>query len=263
MTFNAAPTDLLSSHFCGRDAEILYLNTIFQARRDHEPQRCVVRGMPGVGKTQLALQYAKSTWETRYTFVFWLSASTIERLNQGFAGILNLVGHIDRNHPEQLARLTAARRWLEDCQTTTTKPWLLIVDNVNKDTLGFLREHLPRTSHGGDILFTARTESVGDAVGQSAVDKSNIIALGTPTPNDAARILLRHSEIHGSFSSSADFAQAIELVKSVGCLPLAVDQAASFMLQNKSNLADLLTLYRSEKKSLVSPELHLRLLQHC
>jgi hypothetical protein len=256
MAFNAAPIGLLSSHFCGRNAELSRLDIIFSSRLGHDIQCCIIRGMPGVGKTQLALRYAKSTWKIRYTFVFWLSANTIEKLNQGFAGLLNLVGHVDRNHPEQPARLTAARRWLEDCQATTPKSWLLIVDNANKDTLGFLREHLPRTSHGGDILFTTRTESVGDALAQSSVNENNTIALATPLPNDAAQLLLEHTGIDLSLASSADFARAIELVKSVGCLPLAVDQAASFIRQKKSTLENLLSLYRSEKKSLVSLGLH-------
>jgi hypothetical protein len=252
MAFNAAPIDLLSIHFGSRDAELSRLHIIFSSQFGYNIQRCAIYGIPGVGKTQLALRYAKSTWGSRYNFIFWVSASTIEKLTQGFADLLNLVGHVDRNHPEQPARLTAARRWLEDCQTGTPKSWLLIVDNANKDTLGFLRQHLPRTSHGGDILFITRTESVGGVLAQSAANENSIIALETPLPNDAARLLLEDAGIDPALASSTDFAQAIELVKGVGCLPLAVDQAASFIRQKKTTVGDLLSLYRSERKSLVS-----------
>lgn len=132
--FIDAPKGLLSAYFGGRDMELLQLDTFFQKRSDYDIQRYAIYGMPGVGKTQVALKYAISHWPSRYAMVFWLPANTTERLNQGFANILNLVGHVDRNHPEQPARLTSARRWLEDCRTNTPKSWLLMVDNVNKDT---------------------------------------------------------------------------------------------------------------------------------
>lgn len=249
--FNAAPLDLLSPYFSGRSADLAQLDTFFDITADYDTRRCGIFGMPGVGKTQLALMYAKSTWNTRYAYIFWLHANTIEKLHQSFAGLLNLVGHVDRNHPEQPARLTSARRWLEDCRTVTPRSWLLIVDNVHKDTLAFLREHLPRSSRGGDILFTTRTESLGSALAQSLDSHSQVIALKPPSASDAAHILLRDAGVSGNTASSSHFEQAIEMVENVGCLPLAVDQAANFMKQESHSLKDLLQIYQGENLSQV------------
>jgi hypothetical protein len=77
----------------------------------------------------------------------------------------NLVHHPDRSHPEQGARLTAARRWLEDSGFVN---WLIMLDNVDPSTLSFLREHLPRRNRQGNILFTTRTSTVAQALAYTA-----------------------------------------------------------------------------------------------
>jgi hypothetical protein len=49
---------------------------------DDMQARCVIHGMHG---TQLAPQSAKLPFiQQRYSIVFWISATTIEKLNQGF-----------------------------------------------------------------------------------------------------------------------------------------------------------------------------------
>lgn len=212
-------------------------------------RRCAIFGVPGVGKTQLALHYARDSFPQSYKFVFWISANTTEKLNQGLANLLNLVGHADRNHPEQSARLIAARRWLEDCPPTGISPWLLVIDNANKDTLGFLREHLPRTSHGGDVLFTTRMEDVARNLARSAGSEARIVDLRSLEVQDAAKLLLRDAGIDADSAPPNTVSKAEELVGKVGCLPLAVDQAASFMRQKKNTIEELLDLYGSENKT--------------
>jgi hypothetical protein len=119
--------------------------------------------MHGIGKTQLALQFARLSFEQqRYSHIFWFSATTVEKLQDGFTILLNLV---HRSHPEQGARLTAARRWLEDSGFVN---WLIMLDNVDPSTLSFLREHPPRRNRQGNILFTTRTSSVAQALAYTA-----------------------------------------------------------------------------------------------
>jgi hypothetical protein len=113
--------------------------------------------MPGIGKSQLALQYAAlSHNRQQYSVVFWVSGATVEKLNQGLAKILTLVGHPDRDHPEQSTRLISARRWLEESDAHSSIKWLLVLDNINREVMAFLREHLPRKNSMGNILLTTR-----------------------------------------------------------------------------------------------------------
>jgi hypothetical protein len=61
--FNDAPTDLLATHFTGRRKELEFLQETFKAPASAIPIRCVVYGMPGLGKTSLVLQYATVSFD--------------------------------------------------------------------------------------------------------------------------------------------------------------------------------------------------------
>jgi hypothetical protein len=108
--FNDAPTDLLSTHFTGRRKELEILKETFNAPACAVPIRCVVYGMPGIGKTSLVLQYATESFDQRwYSQILWMSGTTTEKLNKGMAKILDSIEHPERHRTEQDAKLTAAR----------------------------------------------------------------------------------------------------------------------------------------------------------
>ena len=242
--FNDAPIDCLSAYFTGREQDLDDLKNIFDSIQDNTPTRCCIHGMPGIGKTQLALRYAKLMYDqSRYEVIFWISATTLEKLNHGFAKILNLVDHRDRDHPEQSTRLTSARRFLEELDSVK---WLLIFDNVDQSTLDFLREHLPRNNAQGNILFTTRTKIVADAVVNAAGQQHQTLELRAPNAEDAAMLLMKEAGIPSS-TVAASMRRAKALAKYVGCLPLAISLAASFVKRSHlKNLDDLLALYQSE-----------------
>jgi hypothetical protein len=250
--FNDAPIDLLSTHFSDREEELERLARVLGVgHRDNEniPSRCVVYGIPGQGKTQLALQYTKLSSDLlRYRFIFWISGATVEKLNQGFAKVLNLVGHPERLLQEQSARLTAARRWMEESKADDSMTWLVVFDNVARDTLDFLRDHLPRKNPRGSILFTTRTEDFARELANAAGKQHEVFELRAPSLHDAAMLLLEDADVDTSTVASSIKNKAELLVKCVGCLPLAVVQAASFMKQSHKTLDDLLELYQTEKK---------------
>ncbi|EGO26606.1 hypothetical protein SERLADRAFT_447764 [Serpula lacrymans var. lacrymans S7.9] len=201
LSFNDAPVDLLSIHFAGRDQELHTIKQLFGSIQDDVPSRCAIYGMPGIGKTQLTLQYAKLSYQQKqYTYVFWISGATVEKLNQGFVKLLNLVSHPERNNPEQDARLVAARRWLEDCSATS---WLVVFDNVSRDTLSFLREHVPRKNVRGNILYTTRTEDVAKAVVNAAGQQQHILELRVLDIKDAASLFFQNAEIDEEDTSSS------------------------------------------------------------
>src|SRR5882762_5657680 len=151
LSFNDAPIDFLSSHFTGREDDLDCIGELLGVVYGSAPARCTIYGMQGMGKTQLALQYAKLSYnQQRYAVVFWISGATVEKLNQGLAAVLALTSHPDRDHPQQSTRLTAARRWFEE----SVIMWLLVLDNVAQEAVGFLREHLPRKGSNGNVLLT-------------------------------------------------------------------------------------------------------------
>jgi tetratricopeptide (TPR) repeat protein len=249
LAFNDAPIDLLSSHFTGREDELDHIGRIFSVGHDSAPTRLVIFGMPGLGKTQLILRHAILSYNReQYSSVFWISGATLEKLNQGFAKVLTLVGHPDRDHLEQNTRLTSARRWLEESNASGSSKWLLILDNVTQEAVPFLKEHLPRKNSSGNILFTTRTEAVAEAVAAVAGQQHHLFELRAPELEDAVKLLLKEARSDASNSLCPPTAGAEALVKCVGRLPLAISQAASFARQSHQSLENVLRIYQSKHK---------------
>jgi hypothetical protein len=251
--FNDAPVDLLSTNYIGRERELEQLRELLDITYGDNPSRCAVYGMPGIGKTQLALKYAVDSFsEHRYSYIFWVSAATVEKLSQGLANILDLLKLHDRLNPDQSAKLTAARQWLESNSSESQGRWLLVLDNANRNTLRDIRSLLPRTNSAGSILFTTRTKDLADALASAAGRENSSMELRPPSLEDATGMLLRGAGLDEKLSLKAR-----EAVKSVGRLPLAVDQAASFMKQTHCGIDDLLNIYSSEQKSQVGTSMSL------
>jgi hypothetical protein len=242
LPFIDAPIHYLSAHFTGRNDELRFITRALQRSGRNVPMRCVLYGNQGVGKSQLTYKWAKSTFdqgENRY--VMWISATTVEKLYQGFCRLLHSVNHPDRSHPEQSVRLAAAQRWLEEVDSGD---WLLVLDNVFPETVDFLRQHLPRRNGRGSILLTTRTQPVAVALASTAGEQHEVVEVPLLSVAAGVELFLGHftdGEI------DAPSAKVEQIVKSVGCLPLAISHAASYMKQTGSTVDDMLNLYESKR----------------
>jgi hypothetical protein len=244
--FNDTPIDNLSTHFTGRKRELALIAKAFEQRRDL-PLRCALHGNQGVGKSQLTYSWAKSTFDRKENaYILWISATTIEKIFQGFCRLLRFVNHADQSHPDQNARLEAARRWLEEVDTGN---WLLVFDNVFPETVDFLRQHLPRVNGRGTILFTTRTRGVAIAVTSTAGERHEVIEVPLLDVKEGVELFCGHFDARKVDPLSA---KVEAIVKAVGCLPLAISHAASYMEESRSSLDDMLELYQSQHKIDVS-----------
>jgi hypothetical protein len=240
--FNDAPIDNLSIHFTGRKRELALIAKAFEQRRD-VPLRCALHGNQGVGKSQLTYSWSKSTFARKEnSYIMWIPATTVEKLFQGFCRLLRFVNHPDQSHPDQNARLDAARRWLEEIDTGN---WLLIFDNVFPETVDFLRQHLPRVNGRGTILFTTRTREVADAVTSTAGERHRVIEVPLLDVKEGVELFCGHFD-PGTIDRSSPKVEAI--VKAVGSLPLAISHAAAYTKESRSTLDDVLELYHSKHK---------------
>jgi hypothetical protein len=180
------------------------------------------------------------------SYILWISATTVEKLYQGFSRLLRFIDHPDRSHPDEGIRLEAARRWLEG---VTTGNWLLVLDNVFPETLEFLRHNLPRQNGRGTMLFTTRTERVALALASTAGERHDVIEVPLLDVKAGVELFCGHFE-SGMIDPSSTKIETI--VMAVGCLPLAISHAAGYMTESHSSLDDMLELYRSEHKIKVS-----------
>ena len=247
LPFIDAPIHFLSARFTGRNDELAVIERALHRSGRNVPMRCVLYGNQGVGKSQLTYKWAKSTFdrgENRY--VMWISATTVEKLYQGFCRLLHSVNHPDRSHPEQSVRLAAAQRWLEEVDSGD---WLLVLDNVFPETVDFLREHLPRQNGRGSILLTTRTQPVAMALASAAGEQHEMVEVPLLSVVAGVELFLGHFT-HGEIDAPSTKVE--QIVKSVGCLPLAISHAASYIKQTGSTVDDMLTLYESKRKIDVS-----------
>lgn len=139
--------------FVGREEE---LNTIAETLQpvseSPEQQRLVLGGMGGIGKTQLAIAYAKSHHHS-YNSVFWLNAESEATLRDSFLSIAKQIFKLQQ--PDKLKDEEAVVhvcQWLSDPKNPR---WLLILDNYDDPGEYEIEHYYPLASHGV-LLITTR-----------------------------------------------------------------------------------------------------------
>lgn len=103
-------------------------------------------GLGGVGKTQIAVEYAYRHRE-EYTAVLWSFADSEQSVRGGFAAIAALLDLPEKESQEQSKIIDAVKNWLEQ-----NKGWLLVLDNADDPVL--LRPFVPQGK--GHVLLTSR-----------------------------------------------------------------------------------------------------------
>ena len=210
--------------------------------------------MPGLGKTQLALRFAELAFQrSQYTYVFWVSAASAEKLTRDFSKLVDLLRLPGYSTSNQVTKLTMARAWLED--STDGRSWLVILDNVTQETTAMLRDMLPRRNGMGKLLFTTRTAKIADLLATSG--GLSQLALQPPRIQDAVVMLSAYSGLGRDGTSDMNSADAAQVIRSVGALPLAIDQAASYLRDTGSSLNEILKMYKSEDAFEVGREYHI------
>lgn len=157
--------------FIGRDSEMQELAK-YLMNSDGSPSSkvAILSGLGGIGKTQLALQFAQRR-EHAFSSLILLDAASKNSLQQGFVmlarRISEISGHVDpttRGEGEKEAILRA-RLWLSEA---CNSGWLLIMDNYDdpsvpgfSSTTGYdIREFYPQRLQGS-IIITSRSKIHG------------------------------------------------------------------------------------------------------
>ena len=193
--------------FTGR-SEIL--DTLRDQLRDSNatvvlPTPTTLYGLGGVGKTQVALEYAHR-FMADYDLVWWIEA---EQSDQVMLSLAELAGRLKLRVGDSVAEAAeAAREALR--QGNGTDRWLLIFDNA--DIPAEISRFLP--DGPGHVLITSRNQAWTGQVGPLAVDVF--------TRNESVEHLMRRQT--GLARADADL-----VAEAVGDLPLAVEIAAAWL----------------------------------
>ncbi len=199
----------------------------------------VLSGLGGIGKTQLAVEYAYR-YRPDYHVVLWAKADSLEALTSDFAGFADLLNLPGRREQDQRYAVDAVKRWLE-----VNTNWLLILDNV--EDLKMVNDYLPAAPRG-HILLTSQTQVVGGVAFRLEIEKM--------TAEEGALFLLHRTGLLASDASleniaDADRKKAIEIAAMMDGLPLAIDQAGAYIEETRSSLAGYVELYGKRRIELL------------
>ena len=214
--------------------------TVLQEMRDALLRRkfAAFSGLGGIGKTQVAIEYAYRHRE-EYQGILWVRASEEVELVSGFLEIARLLKLPIREEKDESLVIAAVKQWL-----VRHKDWLLILDNA--DEIGMVRKYLPVT-HQGNVLLTTRAQATG--IYQR-------IEIKKMEPIEGALFLLRRAKlIPGQVGldgvSKEEFGLAERISREMDGLPLALDQAGAFIEETPSSLAEYLDLYQQAGATLL------------
>ena len=121
------------------------------------------------------------------------------------------------------------------------RKWLLVIDNLDDVTVvdGYLQ--ILSESPDKHTLITTRNQHAEHIPAEG-------FEVGVYDVNDAAELLLTRSQV-GSVDETQDgWAEAMTIVEELGCLPLAIEQAAAYIREASKDLFKFLPSYRKNRR---------------
>jgi len=175
-------------------------------------------GMGGLGKTQTALEYAYR-YAQNYDYIWWVPAETEETVLIAYKQFAVKMKLLDDGQQDRGMIIETVLNWMD-----SNRKWLFIYDNVERvsgDTAWWPRNNREH------ILITTRNK-------QSDVGRA--IDISVFTEKESADFLKQRTGTEGQLQD------AKVLAGRLGYLPLALEQAAAYIVANGESYAGYLSL---------------------
>ncbi|HLI07535.1 MAG TPA: tetratricopeptide repeat protein [Ktedonobacteraceae bacterium] len=199
-----------------------------------------ISGLGGVGKTQLALEYAYRHRD-EYTAVFWFNVAGDSDLSASFGHMASWLDIPQQQKQSQELIIASVKQWLKEHSN-----WLLVLDNV--EDLNKVSQNLLSTGDRGHILLTTSAQAVGGAIlGIEVVEMNK--EEGTVLLLQRAGLLKPGTPLHQLPEETRT--EAEKIVEMLGGLPLALDQAGAFIDETKCTLSDYIQRYQTNSMELL------------
>ncbi|WP_245171161.1 tetratricopeptide repeat protein [Streptomyces decoyicus] len=188
----------------------------------------LLTGMGGVGKTQLAADYARTAWDDSgetggLDVLVWVTASARSPIVTGYAQAGIELCRADPNDPEHAARTFLA--WLTPKAGAKPCRWLIVLDDVTDPA--DLRDLWPPASpHGRTLVTTRRRDAALDPDGR------HTLTIGLFTRDEALTYLT--TSLTGRDEPTDELTA---LARDLGYLPLALAQATAYLIDTGETVA--------------------------
>ncbi|MFJ9708160.1 FxSxx-COOH system tetratricopeptide repeat protein [Streptomyces sp. NPDC101234] len=197
-----------NTNFTGRDATLREVRQRLTSVGD--VAMLVVHGLGGVGKTQLAVEYAYR-YLSKYRFVAFLGAEAPDLVAPQFVSLAGELGLTEVSSDQAIPRVYG--------NLVDRRPWLIIFDNAEKP--GTLAHALPSggLAGNGHVIVTTRVNGWSSSAG--------VVDLEVFTRQESMKLLAQR--VPGMTEAVAD-----RIAEQLGDLPLALEQAAGYMGYNQT-----------------------------
>jgi tetratricopeptide (TPR) repeat protein len=230
----------------------------------------VLRGLGGIGKTQLVVEFARRH-QRRFSSVFWLDGQSEDTLRRSIASYASRIpeGQIPETSRTYSANSSAdvdgvvkdVMAWLARPDNTA---WLLIFDNVDREhsiqggdpDAYDVRRYLSGADHGSVLVTTrlARLEQLGDSQQLGKVSKEQgqtILESWYKRKHGKLRAANEVQPVNEADRTTIDIAKGERLLALLDGLPLAIAQAGAYLQESGVGLATYLRFYEQQWSELM------------
>ena len=226
--------------FCGRANQLKYLGD----KAAMAFSGCVttaICGLGGVGKSTLAVEHVWSHKQEYTGGVFHVSGENPKLFQISLNEMARSIGTRENEFKETLS---ATLHWLQNC----ANPWCLVVDNLDEvelsDDMMKLLNGKWRRDVRGLILITSRREPTV-LVSDININATDCIELESLSEDEAVAFMEKRTENYEEEKALHD------LVGELGYLPLALEQAAAYIIFLQCSFTDYFEEYKKRRLDLL------------
>jgi tetratricopeptide (TPR) repeat protein len=228
---------LRNPNFTGRESLLAALRSALTSGQPAALTQAI-HGLGGVGKTQLAVEYAYRH-AAEYEVVWWVRAEEAATLAADYAALAGPLNLPQKDEPDQGRVVQAVRHELGQ-----GGGWLLVFDNAQdpQDLHGYLPQ-----AGTGHVLVTSRNPAWREVARPLTVqvwERAESVAFLLKWTDQALR----------RGSGQADEAAAAALADALGDLPLALAQAGAYVETHGATLAEYREMFQARRTELWEDE---------
>ena len=219
----------LNPRFFGRQSETMRTKEVLDPEGKQKLRVLAIHGLGGVGKSQLALNYANTSMKL-YDAIIWIPSETQIKMTAALSTFAKKLGlPVNSDTEDGIQSSQKVRDWLN----TSEKSFLLVFDNV--DNAEMLLQVWP-ASETGSIIITTRSPSVASKRARE------VMHLQSFSTEDGLEVLYSLTSLQPA--DNQESAAAKEICQLLGGLPLAFAQISDFVRDRGYSYQEFLAVYR-------------------